>query len=59
MPENLRALNLSAFEMVDYVVIDRNEKANKILLNLKQIFMLKALNIFPKAYQLQKLKFLS
>ena len=35
VPENLRALNLSAFEMVNYVVIDRNEKANKILLNLK------------------------
>ncbi len=48
VPENLRALNLSAFEMVDYVVIDRNEKANKILLNLKPDFYAKGFEYFSK-----------
>ena len=29
-PENLRALNLAAFEMVDYVIIDQNVTHLKI-----------------------------
>lgn len=48
VPESLRALNLSAFEMVDFVVIDRNEKANKILLNLKPDFYAKGFEYSAK-----------
>lgn len=48
VPESLRALNLSAFEMVDYVVIDRNEKANKILLSLKPDFYAKGFEYSAK-----------
>jgi len=35
VPENLRALNMAAFQMVDYVVIDHNEKPLKNLSSLK------------------------
>jgi len=35
VPENLRALNLAAFQMVDYVFIDYNEKPLKTLNYLK------------------------
>ncbi len=48
VPENLRALNLSAFEMVDYVVIDRHEKANFILKFLKPNFYAKGFEYFSK-----------
>lgn len=41
VPESLRALNMAAFQMVDYVTIDNNEKANKILLKLKPDFFAK------------------
>ena len=34
VPENIRLLNLAAFEMVDYVIIDRNETP---IFNLKKI----------------------
>ena len=48
VPESLRALNLSAFEMVDFVVIDRNDKANKILLSLKPDFYAKGFEYSAK-----------
>lgn len=48
VPESLRALNLSAFEMVDYVVIDRNEKANVILSSLKPNFYAKGFEYSTK-----------
>lgn len=48
VPENLRALNLSAFEMVDYVVIDRHEKANYILKYIKPDFYAKGFEYFSK-----------
>ena len=35
VPEDLRAQNLAAFEMVDYVIIDRNEKPLSSLKFLK------------------------
>ena len=35
VPETLRALNLAAFQMVDFVTIDYNSKPIKILSNLK------------------------
>ena len=34
VPENLRAMNLAAFEMVDFVIIDDNKTSIKILKNL-------------------------
>jgi len=48
VPENLRALNLSAFEMVDYVIIDRHENANYILKYLKPNFYAKGFEYFSK-----------
>ena len=41
VPENLRALNLAAFEMVDYVTIDDNKTSIRILKNLKPDFFAK------------------
>jgi rfaE bifunctional protein kinase chain/domain len=41
VPENLRALNLAAFEMVDYVTIDNNKTSTKILKSLKPEFFAK------------------
>ena len=41
VPENLRAQNLAAFEMVDYVIIDQNKTSIKILKNLKPDFYAK------------------
>ena len=41
VPENLRALNLAAFEMVDYVTIDYNKTSSRILKNLKPDFFAK------------------
>ena len=38
IPETLRALNLAAFEMVDYVLIDKNKTP---LNNIKKILMTK------------------
>ena len=41
VPENLRALNLATFQMVDYVIIDDNEKPLKNLSLLKPDFFAK------------------
>ena len=41
VPENLRALNLAAFQMVDYVIIDNNHKPLKSLSILKPDFFAK------------------
>jgi rfaE bifunctional protein nucleotidyltransferase chain/domain len=41
VPENLRALNLAAFEMVDYVTIDDNKTSARILKSLKPDFFAK------------------
>ena len=41
IPEGLRALNLAAFEMVDYVVIDENEKPLKTLAEIQPDFFAK------------------
>ncbi len=41
VPENLRALNLAAFQMVDYVIIDNNEKPLQNLSKLKPDFFAK------------------
>jgi rfaE bifunctional protein kinase chain/domain len=41
VPENLRALNLAAFEMVDYVTIDDNKTSSRILKSLKPDFFAK------------------
>ena len=37
IPERLRALNLAAFEMVDYVLIDQNKKPLNLLSRLKPL----------------------
>ena len=44
VPENLRALNLAAFQMVDYVIIDNNKKP------LKNLFILKP-DYFAKGFE--------
>ncbi len=41
IPERLRALNLAAFEMVDYVLIDQNKKPLNLLNALKPSFFAK------------------
>jgi cytidyltransferase-related domain len=41
VPESLRALNLAAFQMVDYVIIDRNHKPLKNLSIIKPDFFAK------------------
>ncbi len=41
VPENIRALNLAAFEMVDYVIIDHNFKPLKNLEQIKPDFFAK------------------
>ena len=41
VPQNLRALNLAAFEMVDYVIIDHNKKPLKNLSTLKPDYFAK------------------
>ena len=53
VPENLRALNLATFEMVDYVTIDNNKTSINILNKLKPDFFAKGFeyssNGLPKA----------
>jgi rfaE bifunctional protein kinase chain/domain/rfaE bifunctional protein nucleotidyltransferase chain/domain len=46
VPENLRALNLSVFEMVDYVIIDRNKTAIDILNIVRPDFYVKGFEYF-------------
>lgn len=41
VPERLRALNLAAFEMVDYVIIDQNAKPLETLISLQPDFFAK------------------
>lgn len=41
VPQNLRALNIAAFQMVDYVIIDHNEKPIKTLSILKPDYFAK------------------
>ena len=55
VPENIRAINLAAFEMVDYVIIDNHKTSNEILKSLKPDFSLKVSNIQKVIFrQLQK-----
>ena len=49
VPENLRALNLAAFEMVDYVIIDQEAKPLKLLQKLKPNFFAKGFEYSGKA----------
>ncbi|MBU1012575.1 MAG: adenylyltransferase/cytidyltransferase family protein [Bacteroidetes bacterium] len=44
VPEQLRALNLAAYEMVDYVIIDDNQKPLKIIRKIKP-------NYFAKGFE--------
>ena len=41
VPENLRAINLSAFEVVDFVIIDKNPEPYEILKKFKPDFFAK------------------
>ena len=41
VPQNIRATSLAAFEMVDYVVVDDNEKPLKLLKEIKPNFFAK------------------
>ena len=45
IPENLRALNLAAFEIVDFVIIDKNPEPYEILKKLNQITLQKVMII--------------
>ena len=47
VPENLRALNLAAFEMIDFVIIDDNEKPLETIIKLKPDY-------FAKGYEYNK-----
>lgn len=47
VPENLRALNLAAFEMVDFVIIDDHEKPLETIIKLKPDY-------FAKGYEYNK-----
>ena len=48
IPENIRAQNLAAFQMVDFVVIDKNEKPLKNLLTLKPDYLFKGSDYMNK-----------
>ena len=50
VPENLRAINLAAFEMVDYVIVDDNKTPIKILKDLNPDFFARDLNILPALF---------
>ena len=50
VPENLRALNLAAFEMVDFVIIDNNEKPLKTILKLKPDYFAKGYEYYDLNY---------
>ena len=54
IPQKMRALNLAAFEMVDYVLIDENRKPLNLLKKLNLIFLQRVLNIPLKAYHKQQ-----
>ena len=41
VPENLRALNLAAFELVDYVIVDKNAEPYELLKSLKPDYFAK------------------
>jgi rfaE bifunctional protein kinase chain/domain len=47
VPEDLRALNLAAFEMVDFVIIDNNEKPLENIIKVKPDY-------FAKGYEYNK-----
>ncbi len=48
IPEKMRALNLAAFEMVDYVLIDDNKKPLRLLNKLKPDFFAKGFEYTSK-----------
>ena len=46
IPEKMRASNLAALELVDYVVIDKNKLPHKLLELIKPNFLQKEWNTF-------------
>ena len=48
VPQNLRALNLAAFEMVDYVIIDENATPHKLLKKIQPDFFAKGFEYTAK-----------
>ena len=48
IPEKMRALNLAAFEMVDYVLIDKNKKPINLLKKLKPDYFAKGFEYTSK-----------
>jgi rfaE bifunctional protein kinase chain/domain len=48
IPQKLRALNLAAFEMVDYVIIDENEIPHNLLLKFKPDYFAKGFEYSEK-----------
>ena len=58
VPQSLRALNLAAFEMVDYVIIDENPNPHKIIKKFKPDYFAKGFEYtakgLPKATTLEK-----
>ena len=51
VPENIRALNLAAFEMVDFVIIDKNKTSIKNILSIKPNFYAKGFEYSVKNIQ--------
>ena len=51
VPENIRALNLAAFEMVDFIIIDKNETSIKNILSIKPNFYAKGFEYSTKNIQ--------
>ena len=46
IPEKMRASNLAALELVDYVVIDKNKLPHKLLVFIKPNFFAKGMEYF-------------
>ena len=51
VPEDIRALNLAAFEMVDFVIVDKNKTSIKNILSIKPNFYAKGFEYSTKNIQ--------
>ncbi|WP_428079397.1 PfkB family carbohydrate kinase [Candidatus Pelagibacter sp.] len=50
VPENLRALNIAAFDFVDYVIIDKNAKPLELLKKVKPYYFAKGFEYSKKGF---------
>ena len=56
VPQELRALNLAAFEMVDYVIIDENRMPLANIEVIQPDFFARAMNTSRVAYRQKRMK---